>query len=257
MDDQAISENDFPQPIHNWRNEDIYEKKRTNKEWGWEFLRRNRNYQFDITRYQLKAKFEEYELIEIDAGKEFDKRFVKLPEEKDGYITIKPSAPLDKVIAEKYGFRLSGLCGFKTELPEDSDFFFIPKASMISNWGYSKNRDAQLALYPRNEEDYVVRFDLGGSIEKQIRLIKNTLKVRAEMANIKEFRIPKNKNIYISYLRLLDAIAENPKITDLDLAGVLCPHKLDDEENAKQNIKNWKRASKRLVNRDYLKIIIN
>lgn len=252
--DDSIDEEEFPYPIHDWMDESHYIKERTNREWGWEFLRRNKNYQFDSTRFAMNLDFSEYDIIIDSSDHAFDTRFVKLPDKIEGLITKKGIIPLQNVIAEKYNFKsTSNLSYFKTDLLENDSFLLMPQCTWMSQSWFKDYSSTQIALAPIKESDYVVRFDLEASIEKQIKHIKRSLTAHAKRSGITEFRVTKDK--YVIYLRLLDGIAENKNITNIELAKVLCDEKTTDTDNAKSNIRNWKIASKKITDSDYIRLM--
>lgn len=234
------SPDDYPYPIHDWRDESLYISERTAKDWAWEFFRRNSKYQYDHYLFANKGHFPNFEITYPDKRtlegqktfteemhsfgqahneliyisnlnhKDLQQREVK---SKDGVIV-----PIKDAIWEKYGiFPQSNtlLHDPKLDLPEHN-FFHADHSIFIAEYLENKPLHKQFSVRCRSKEDIIFRLNADKPIEKQLAFVKKRLLEKRSRLGIP----PPNKSprkvsddIYTANIRMLDALASYGLLT--------------------------------------------
>jgi hypothetical protein len=262
-----------PDWLPDWKDPKAYPKPndRSLKQWAWQFLRRNPEYQADYKRWRelLDSLGERETLPNIEE----DMRFFQLdPPPKDGesYVDYckRGGVPLYKPLyyelsEVKYGFRNSYMSR-PGELrwasvgpwpPEYDKFYGWFKTAVISYLDWVPGRPGEPVGGPY-EFEVMIRFKLEWPIDIQLRRAKEILyrqrsyhKEHSGLETI-EKRIHSAK--FPEYLRLLDAEVSGADFKAM--ARVLLPKKVNDypDYNASKTIRNRLTAAKKLRDQDYL-----
>ncbi len=275
----------YPYPIHDWRDEKLYLKNHSTKEWAWEFLRRNEKYQYDYDRYKLKGHFPELHIIDNERiTLEFQKKmsvvyyeldssyeeieFIKnlniyyydrLVEKKDG-----TTISLREAIYEKYGLSHSSYNNdLNPRLDLSGNVFFETKTEFIDYIHHDSNLKNQKSLAPINPEHFVMRFNAKEDIPRQISVAKMSLKLLREKHGKSHKGNLVSDKIYIKYIRVLDAISAgmNPKNDFEELVKVIDPDLWKvwtaDETGTHPTryVKDWLIEANKLSNSKYLTLL--
>ena len=275
---------DYPYPIHDWRDEKIYLKNRSTNEWAWEFIRRNKKYQYDYDRYKLKGHFPEFNRINpkhitLEFQKKITDRFnecgsssgeiefinnqifdyyARLVEQKAG-----STISLYEAIHEKYGLSFIGHHSDLDPRLEISEIgFFSAKTEFIDYINYDSVLRNQNSLAPINEH-FVMRFNAKEDIPSQISVVKKALKLLREKHGKSHKGNLVEDKIYIKYIRILDAISAgmDPKNDYEELVKVLDPElwkawtSYETETHPTRYVKDWLIKANELSNSKYLTLL--
>ncbi|WP_299876450.1 DUF6499 domain-containing protein [uncultured Cocleimonas sp.] len=275
----------YPYPIHDWKDETFYLKSRSTKEWAWEFLRRNKNYQYDYDRCKLKGHFPEFNRINpkhitLEFQKKITERFnesgsssgeiefinnqifdyyARSIEQKDD-----TTVSLYEAIHEKYGLSFIGHHSDLDPRFEISEIgFFSAKTEFIDQKYYDSVLSKQKSLAPISPEHFVMRFNAKEDISSQISIAKKSLDMlREKHGKNHEGKLTAEKN-YIKYIRVLDAISAGMNLDDdyKEIMKVVDPETWDvwianqTSTYPKNYVDGWITSAKELSNTKYLTLL--
>ena len=243
----------------NWKSSDHYmfNAKNSNLEWAWEFLRRNENYKYDFHRYANNLPFEEYQ-IDIVKDINFDNRVVVF---KKGY-----SDRLYKVIAKKYRVFMGSVL-LDPNLPLSETDYFGGEYGVLCWQSYVETpNDAAIhaPLHPKSECEFNVQFRLDRPFKYQIEQCERLLSNARKQFSIKERRAQIRESTigsYINYLRVYDA--KNVGACGEEIAATVFESIYNNDAHddpigtAIRKVSDSYKQAKRMIGRDYLKLILD
>ena len=269
----------YPYPIKNWRNESAYSEHDDLNIWAWEFLRRNPEYQEDIDRCEKGVRgFEDIYIFDHPLRNPEKERYENIFCRLIGDIEDLPDnnpyllsqfgiysnwKSIIGILSSKYGIYtvqskddpvskfLLPLPRVDTVIPE----FFKDDHISVEWFGFEmcKGRSAT-----KNKYEMSIKFDLKKPLDKQIEHARDLLDGQRLTLGIKNIKKPRVRlNMYVKYIRVLDAIADG--VSHKDIARELVPHISNVNSDDRQGIKtilNWIEAGKKLVRGGYLDIAI-
>lgn len=264
-----------PDWLPDWRDEKAYNFPSQSERilWAWEFLRRNPGYQ--------KAWRENY--IEgplrwvVDrgiyspqmTGKKRTEIFNEKRKDLAGWIVDPPNSKirteedwrhnadvghelkyLGTVLAKSFNLRTTDLCDPAIERPKRWQVKF--DISFSPSFSFWQEGAQYRGMEPENAEDFIVRFDLRVSLDRQWREIKRLMAPEAQRRAAEGQFIKANENPQLETLkealRVLDADACS--IADSEIAKVLYPNKIG--TSGVETVENRRPKALRFRDRDYL-----
>ena len=195
------------------------------KQWAWEFLRRNSEYQAD---YQKLISFEYGKIIDADER-------IKMMETND----YKEWSKLASEMQAKYCL---DNC--------------IPSPECNFKIGILKLKGAYTGLYEKIHKNYgegtkrAIEFDLNKPIEPQLIKAREALQHFQKALELSPKRTRHDVRMFRDYLRILDA--KTAKATNAEIEHTLYP---DDENDTQSKLKKGLRAAKQLCITGYKQMI--
>lgn len=217
-----------PQWLPDWRDDAFYKSLEglSGKQYAWEFLRRNPEYQEDWRR--LHAIPQECRYSSPDADSVMDYYFASppsLPGEtrrewvervKDG-----TSMPIGMWLKQHYHLAWMVLPCHGIE--------HVPHIHFTAGVGYvaSERKDEKVSIEPGRLGEALVRFNLSMPLGPQLENVKRTMERYAAALERKGLIVrdkPKfDWSVLPQYLRILDARASSPKPTFMEISGTVYP----------------------------------
>jgi len=229
----------YPYPINDWRDKEAYKIKRTPKEWAWEFLRRNKYYQYDYDRYIYHQEFPEYEIIikdelslerqkkdidsmrlfGIDTDDNINDFVVSSNERALSFRLVKNDEyenPLKDVILEKYKlFNGHSFLNPKEALPQNN-FFDADRDGVVTLYFNPSPNGERRSIAPIKPEHIVFRLNARVSPTKQLAHITQCLKNTKKHLKIPKLPSKPSDTAMTHYIRALDANASS----DVDILPI-------------------------------------
>ncbi|MGD0960796.1 MAG: DUF6499 domain-containing protein [Methylomonas sp.] len=253
--------------LPDWRNESEYPdpKTTTGRQWAWEFLRRNPEYQnlyAEYDRLSTKKPLEEhpvgYEYLDKNTAIDYFRQF----KSDEAY---RQSDLIRQEMLKKFGVRvwlhddlLAPACTDIKRLAFQSDFYppFIVFRDLPLSQGLRFNgKDGftgfLVPIVPRKEGEITIKFDPNYSIDSQLDAAKAILEERWSEEG-KRLRM----GIYVQYLRILDAIASG--IDKAEIKRILYPNLGDEypDIEATKKLSKQQKAAEKLRDEDYKQLIL-
>jgi hypothetical protein len=235
-----------------WRNPKDYEftKQLSKDGWQWEFFRRNPKYIDEwkkaLANYKIEQKKSRDDLIPI-----IKTLFDKGEDSKEKI----PSRISSEGASSRWGFCFDEIINPEIDNPQED-----PDIPIFKTFDYYYSKESLNLLPDLTEHKVVVVFDLSKSLTPQWKNIQPLLKEEQnDLKNSGKIEIQNIRNhldIWISYLRILDAKKENVK--DVEIAQVIFPkddHTVNLEYLGNRLLKDRYKSAKKFVNdREYRKI---
>lgn len=271
----------YPYPIQDWRNESEYpyKEKLSPSEWAWEFLRRNKCYQYDYDRYKNLQDFPEYNIVikqDITLNQQkrlirelkyfgvstegIDKHFKYQNQIGLAYRHVKlindNEIPLSSALLKKYKI---DTCYTLLNPLEDLKKvnFFHPCNDGIATLHYNPSPEGErFSIAPELPEQMVFRLSATHSIKKQIKHIEKTLRELKERLDLPKIANKPGDSYLINYIRLLDAMAS--KATDKYTIKEIV-NKIEDQGDSSNSpnktFNTWLDKALPLTKKDYLSLL--
>lgn len=240
----------------NWKKESDYgfTKELTKKQWAWEFLRRNTEYQDKYQEFISKPKAHPLK----------NKTFFNLQEK------LKPYTYLSRKYANEWslkymydpnkdfsqGVRFKSPSGLPTIITTQDDIEQYFEVETIYD---PEDRPAGDVIKTKNDIG-LVAFDLRMPIGPQVNLCNKKLtkrkKYMAKYGHIKSKKIKTHPELWVRHLRVLDALLSGASSSDI-AHGVKYYDKLKDEDghNAASQANDLIKAAKRMSQKGYMDLL--
>lgn len=226
---------EYPYPIHDWKNESLYPKVQelSRKQWAWEFLRRNKDYQFDYDRLTNNQDFPEIEEIISDVPFSLEKQKSLEDEIKLYHLSIEYADSLFKsenlnslvyrkvrledgneitlrqALLRKYKLFSFGNTRFhnpREKLPANN-FFDLQRKGLDTLHFNPQPKGKRFALAPESPEQIVFRLNARHSITDQKKHVENCLYELKNRLDLPNIRNKSSDQSLIKYIRALDSQA--------------------------------------------------